>query len=45
MKKFIYTALLVLATTLTITSCTEEEVTPSSQADNGGGSTSTGKIN
>lgn len=44
MKKFIYTALIVFATTLTITSCTEEEVTPTAEADNGGGSTSTGPI-
>ena len=34
MKKFIYIALVAIAASLTITSCTEEEVTPSTQ--NGG---------
>jgi hypothetical protein len=39
MKKFIYSALFALATTLAVTSCTEEEVTPTSETSNksGGG--------
>lgn len=37
MKKIIYSALLVLATMMTITSCTEETVTPIADTHNGGG--------
>ncbi|MBT1699339.1 hypothetical protein KK083_20755 [Fulvivirgaceae bacterium PWU4] len=41
MKKLIYTTLLLLATILSVTSCTEETVTPTIETDNGGGSGST----
>jgi hypothetical protein len=44
MKKIIYSALLILATAMTITACTEEEVKPSAETSNGGGSGSTGPI-
>lgn len=37
MKKFIFTALLAIAASLVITSCTEENVTP--KTENGGGNT------
>jgi hypothetical protein len=36
MKKFFYTLLIAFASTLALSSCTEEEVTPSTE--NGGGS-------
>lgn len=36
MKKFIYILLLTLVSALTITSCTEEEVTPSVELNGGG---------
>lgn len=42
MKKFIYTLVIVLATGLTITSCTEEEIAPSTE--NGGGQVDIGKV-
>lgn len=35
MKKFIYIALLAIATSLTLSSCTEEEIAPTTE--NGGG--------
>jgi hypothetical protein len=45
MKKFIYSALFVLATTLAVTSCTEEEVAPTSEtSNNSGGGVSTGGL-
>lgn len=44
MKKLIYVTLVTLASMVAISSCTEEEVTPTAEADNGGGSTSTGPI-
>jgi hypothetical protein len=37
MKKIIYIALLALACATTFTSCTDEEVTPKTELDNGGG--------
>jgi hypothetical protein len=37
MKKLLYIFLLAFVSTLTITACTEEEVKPTSQLDNGGG--------
>ena len=37
MKKFIYIILLGLVTSMSITSCTEEEVTPTELKRNGGG--------
>jgi hypothetical protein len=43
MKKVIYSALLVLASLLAFTSCTEEEVAPIAETSNGGGSGETGK--
>jgi hypothetical protein len=44
MKKVIYTAILVVASMAIITSCTEDEVTPTAETSNGGGSGSTGPI-
>jgi hypothetical protein len=40
MKKIIYILLFALATGLTITSCTDEEVTPSAETSGAGGSAS-----
>ncbi|MEO7989520.1 MAG: hypothetical protein ABI663_08270 [Chryseolinea sp.] len=37
MKKFIYTLLVVFVCALAFTSCTEEEVTPSTELNGGGG--------
>ena len=37
MKKLFYILLLTIASAVTITSCTEEEVKPNSELDNGGG--------
>ncbi len=37
MKKIIYILLVAFASSLTITACTEEEVTPSHQMNGGGG--------
>jgi hypothetical protein len=37
MKKIIYIFLFTLITSITITSCTEEEVTPSTELNGGGG--------
>jgi len=37
MKKFIYILLLAFVSALAVTSCTEEEVTPSSELNGGGG--------
>jgi hypothetical protein len=37
MKKFFVILLLVSATAFSITSCTEEEVAPSTELENGGG--------
>ena len=41
MKKLFYTFLLVLASVMTITSCTEEDVAPVTETNNGGGAGST----
>lgn len=38
MKKFIYSALLAIASVCFFTSCTEEEVMPKQELKNGGGS-------
>ena len=43
MKKIIYSALLVLASLLAFTSCTEEDVAPTAETHNGGVSGETGK--
>ena len=40
MKKFIYGFLLALVVTVTVSSCTEEEVKPSTELENGGGGAS-----
>jgi len=37
MKKLFYFFLLALASSLTITACSDEEIKPSSELDNGGG--------
>jgi hypothetical protein len=37
MKKIVYILLFAFVTALAFTSCTEEEVTPSTELDNGGG--------
>jgi hypothetical protein len=42
MKKLIYILLLVSVCAVSFTSCTEEEVTPSTELENGGGGQSTG---
>ena len=44
MKKFIYIILLAFVCAASFTSCTEEEVAPKSELENGGGEGSTGKI-
>lgn len=36
MKKFIYILLFALVSTISVTSCTEEEVAPSNELENGG---------
>ena len=43
MKKFIYILLVVLVSTVAFTSCTEEEVAPSSELENGQGNASADK--
>ena len=40
MKKLIYITLFAFVSALTITSCTEEEIAPKTELDNGGGNTS-----
>ena len=40
MKKFIYILLLAFACAASFTACTEEEVKPSSELENGGGGAS-----
>lgn len=42
MKKFIYILLFVSACVISFSSCTEEEVTPTTELENGGGGVSTG---
>lgn len=37
MKKLLYIFLLALASSLTFTACSDEEIKPSSELDNGGG--------
>jgi hypothetical protein len=37
MKKLFYALMIVIGASLTITACTEEEVAPTSEMDNGGG--------
>jgi hypothetical protein len=44
MKKFIYILLVAVTSSLTITSCTEEEVAPSTELENGGTTSSDGKL-
>jgi hypothetical protein len=45
MKKFIYILLLSITSSLVITSCTEEEVSPKTETDStGGASNDTGKL-
>jgi len=41
MKKFIYIALFAFVSALTFTACTEEEVAPKTELDNGGANNST----
>jgi len=41
MKKFAYIMLLALISALSLTACTEEEVTPRTELDNGGANNST----
>jgi len=40
MKKFIYGFLLAVVVSVTVSSCTEEEVKPSTDLENGGGGVS-----
>lgn len=44
MKKFIYILVLAFVCAASFTSCTEEEVAPKSELENGGAENSTGKI-
>lgn len=45
MKKIIYALLIAFATTLTLSSCTEEAVNPKTDAvSNGGGNAHTGEV-
>jgi hypothetical protein len=44
MKKFIYISLIAITTALTTISCTEEDVAPIEQTNNGGGAINVGKI-
>lgn len=44
MKKFIYVLLIAFSSALVVSSCTEEEVAPTSDTDNGGAETIGGKI-
>ncbi len=37
MKKTIYLLLIAFATSMTVTACTEEEITPSTEMNGGGG--------
>jgi len=43
MKKFIYILLISVFSGIALSSCTEEEVTPNTELDNGGGEASTSK--
>jgi hypothetical protein len=45
MKKLIYTLIIAFATSMAVTSCTEEEVTPQATLSNGGGGGLTGDLN
>lgn len=40
MKRLFYSLMIALAASLAFTACTEEEVTPSTELDNGGGEAS-----
>lgn len=42
MKKIFYILLLVSVCAITFSSCTEEEITPTTELENGGGGVSTG---
>jgi hypothetical protein len=44
MKKIIYIALLAISSSLIITSCTDEEVTPATELNNGGTGSSGGEL-
>ncbi len=44
MKKFIYILLLAVSSALVVTSCTEEEVAPVADTNNGGTGASDGKL-
>jgi hypothetical protein len=45
MKKFIYVLLLSIASSMVITSCTEEEVSPKTETDStGGANNDTGRL-
>jgi hypothetical protein len=44
MKKIIYILFLSFVSVLAITSCTEEEIAPKSELENGGANNSTGRI-
>jgi hypothetical protein len=44
MKKLFYLIVFLASSAMVLTSCTEDEVTPSTQLDNGGGAINTGKI-
>jgi hypothetical protein len=43
MKKLFYIALVAIASSVAFTSCTEEEVAPQTELDNGGGEGMDGK--
>ena len=42
MKKLLYIVMIAVATSLVFSSCTEEEVAPTTELDNGGGAGHTG---
>jgi len=44
MKKIIYIIIIAFVSSSVFSSCTEENVEPQTESDNGGGSGSTGKI-
>ena len=44
MKKIIYIFLLCISSAMVVTSCTEEEVAPNTEFDNGGTGASDGKL-
>ena len=42
MKKLFYIVMFIMTVSLTVTSCAEEEIAPSTELENGGGNQNTG---